>query len=82
MPRRDAYGVTLPPRARRPLPRGGPPAAKLANTAGHLISSQRPCMQLVYRKLQGVRAEYAEQVTAQALAKLDAEANAAARSRT
>ena len=39
-------------------------------------------MQLVYRKLQGVRAEYAEQVTAQALAKLDAEANAAARSRT
>ena len=77
MPRRDAYGVTLPPRARRPLPRGGPPAAKLANTAGHLISSQRPCMQLVYRKLQGMRAE---QVTAQALAKLDAEANAAARS--
>ena len=39
-------------------------------------------MQLVYRKLQGVRAEYAEQVTAQALAKLDAGANAAARSRT
>ena len=39
-------------------------------------------MQLVYRKLQGVRAEYAEQVTAQALTKLDAEANAAARSRT
>ena len=34
-------------------------------------------MQLVYRKLQGMRAE---QVTAQPLAKLDAEANAAARS--
>jgi len=36
-------------------------------------------MQLVYRKLQGVRVEYAEHVTAQALAKLNAETGAATR---